>query len=533
MKKYLILSVCALAALVACNKQPANEPSGSQTTTKEGALVRISPVMTKATEVSFEAGDAIGVTITREAGEYAANEKLVFNGSEFAGSLMWYAEGGDGATIKAYYPYNATAPAKFSVQADQSEGTSASDFIAGIKENVLPSAHAVTVPFKHKLSRIILNVTNNAGGEPKAIRLKGAKLTADIAADFTATVDESAEASVVTAYKKNATTYYLIVPPQTVSFIASVITAGDNELAQSLAEVALAAGKQYTINIIVNPADLKVTISGDIENWEDGGELGGDNTLIEKLGAGYIMYHEAKYTVAKMKDGKWWMTQNLRYVPEGITVGDALSNVTAGVYYPLVVNAGQTALEFSKDITVIEAKGYLYQSEVALGLKVGDLTTVEAAQALEGAQGICPKGWHVPTIADITGLIGKAVSPIATNADAPYYDGTNGSIALLNADDFNMDAFGAISIGDNTKTAGTFMGWAKAYPNKVSSGMICGSSYAGVTYNTANDATSGVKNLQFYGLMPMTNKATEAEYTCNGTKVSYRIAGPLRCVRND
>jgi hypothetical protein len=30
----------------------------------------------------------------------------------------------------------------------------------------------------------------------------------------------------------------------------------------------------------------------------------------------------------------------------------------------------------------------------------------------------------------------------------------------------------------------------------------------------------------------MTNKATEAEYTCNGTKVSYRIAAPLRCVRD-
>ena len=41
-----------------------------------------------------------------------------------------------------------------------------------------------------------------------------------------------------------------------------------------------------------------------------------------------------------------------------------------------------------------------------------------------------------------------------------------------------------------------------------------------------------MKNLQFFGFMPMTNKATEAEYTCNGTKVSYRIAGPLRCVRN-
>ena len=77
------------------------------------------------------------------------------------------------------------------------------------------------------------------------------------------------------------------------------------------------------------------------------------------------------------------------------------------------------------------------------------------------------------------------------------------------------------------------MGFMSSYKEHISSGMFCGSTYAGVTYNTSGDETSGVKNLQFYGLMPMTNKATEAEYTCNGTKVSYRIAGPLRCVRNN
>ena len=127
--------------------------------------------------------------------------------------------------------------------------------------------------------------------------------------------------------------------------------------------------------------------------------------------------------------------------------------------------------------------------------------------------------------------MGKSVGA-TTNTEAPYYDGANGSIVKLNEDGFNMDAFGAISIQDNTKTAGTFMGWASAYPDKLSSGMFCGSSFAGVTYNTSGDTASGVKNLQFYGFMPMTNKATEAEYTCNGTKVSYRIAGPVRCVRN-
>ena len=43
--------------------------------------------------------------------------------------------------------------------------------------------------------------------------------------------------------------------------------------------------------------------------------------------------------------------------------------------------------------------------------------------------------------------------------------------------------------------------------------MFIGSTYAGVTYNTSGDETSGVKNLQFFGLMPMTNKASESAYT--------------------
>jgi len=532
MKKVLIPILC-IAALAACNKTVPATPD-QPATGAETFSVRILPVMTKVTDTAFENGDAIGVTITRESGAHATNEKLTYNGTEFSGSLMWYAEGTAGATVSAYYPYAEAVPAKFSVAADQSAGTSASDFVAGSKEGVLPSASAVVIPFKHKLTKIILSVTNNAAGDLSAIKLSGARLAANIAADFSATVDETAATGTITAFKKDATTYCLILPPQKVGLTATVETAGGNVLAQNLAETELLAGKQYTINMIVNPKDLAVAFAGDIEDWENGGEIGGgDNTLIEQLDKGYITYHEAKYTVAQMKDGKWWMTQNLRYVPEGITVGDALTNVTAGIYYPLVVNAGQTAAEFSKDITVIEKRGYLYQAEVALGLKIGDLTSVAQAEALEGAQGLCPKGWHVPTGADIIGLVGKAVSPLTNNTEAPYYDGANGSIALLNADGFNMEAYGAISIADNTKASGTFMGFMAAYKDKISTGMMIGSTYAGVTYNTNGDETSGVKNLQFFGFMPMTNKATEAEYTCNGTKVSYRIAGAVRCVRNN
>ncbi|MBR4826487.1 MAG: fimbrillin family protein [Bacteroidales bacterium] len=531
MKKAVILAFCTLA-LAACNKMP--DPGQN---TVSGAI-RLEPVMTRATETSFQNNDAVGLKVTRTSGVYAANQKLVYNGLEFSSDLEWYPEGTDPATLAAYYPYNdgAAVPTSFSVALDQSAPGTVSDFIAAVKEGVLPTANAVVTPFRHKLSRIVVAVTNNAGYTIEKVAFKGAVPTAALSEDFTATALEGAKAADITAQKIDDKTYSVILPPQTVVLTLAVTAAG-KEMEQKLAEATLATGKKYTVNVIVNQDNIKVKLSGEIDDWEEGGELepdnnnpGGSGAFEENLAEKWFLYGNVKYNIVQLKDGKWWMAQNLAYLPAGMTPSTDLTAVTAGVFAPVVSNG--SALEFSTDPEVIAARGYLYQAETALGLKVGDLTTIAAAEALEGAQGVCPPGWHVPTVADITGLVGKAVSPITTNEDAPYYSNGNGSIALLNADGFNMQAYGAVTIQDNTKTAGTMMGFMSAYPDRTASGMFCGSTFAGVTYNTSGDETSGIKNFQFYGLMPMTNKASEEEYTCNGTKVSYRIAAPVRCVRN-
>ena len=530
MKKTLILAGLALLTLAACDKTPKTEP---QPVDFSRYSVRLEPVITRATETNFESGDAIGLSITRAAGSYATNEKLTYDGSAFSGSLNWYSEGTDEATLKAYYPYIDTEdlPTRFTVESDQSAGTASSDFISAVKEGVLPSANAVSMVFKHQLSRLVVTVKNNSGADIERVSFQEIIPVALLDEHLAATVDKNAKWQEIIAFAKDDK-YYAIVPGQTVAPTV-VVTAGGKQLSQKLAEATLEAGKQYSVSIVVNKEEIKVVLAGEIENWNEGGEItGGGPVTEEHLEDGYILYDGTRYGVAQMKDGKWWMTQNLAYLPEGYTPATELTAVTAGVFAPLQVKADQSGAEFTTDPAVVAAHGYLYQAEVALGLKVGDLTSVAQAQALEGTQGICPKGWHVPTGADIIALVGKAVAPLATNADAPYYNGTNGSIALLNEDGFNMEAYGAVSIQDNTKTAGTFMGFMAAYKDHLTSSMFCGSTYAGVTYNTAGDETSGVKNLQFFGLMPMTNKATEAEYTCNGTKVSYRIAGPLRCVRN-
>ena len=528
MKKTFTLALCLLA-LAACKTYVPDTPAEHP--------ILLAPVMTRATETNFEAGDQIGVTITRTSGAYVTNEKLSFDGSVFSGSLTWYAPESETSTVAAYYPYNAQAGNSFSVQADQSAGTATSDYISGFKEGVTPSAQAVVLPFRHQLCRLVLKVVK-AEGSVSSVSVTGVKLSALLGADFSASEDLNAAAGSVKAFRKDESTFHLIVPPQSVKAGVTVTTADGKELSQSLAEATLLSGKQFTINLVVGKSDLKVVLSSDIENWDDGGEIGGDGDggdadFEEKLPEGYFTYAGERYSVRQMKDGKWWMTQNLRFVPKGFTVSQSLTEVTAGVFYPVVVNAEQTGLEFSTDKDVIAARGYLYQAEAALGLKIGEVKSLEDAQKLDGAQGLCPKGWHVPTKADIIGLVGKGVG-VTTVTEAPYYNGADGSIKMLNEDGFQMEAYGAVTITDNTKTAGTFMGFMAAYKERVASGMFCGSTQSGnPTYNEKDVPESGLKNIQFFGFVPMTNKANEAEYTCNGGNVSYRIATPLRCVRDN
>ena len=530
MKKALIFAGMAILALAACKKTP--EP-GNEPVDFSQYKLRVEPVITRVTETNFENGDAIGLSVVLAGGDHATNVQMKYDGTAFSGDLNWYEKGEETSTLKAYYPYKEgeALPTMFTVQQDQSKGTAASDFVSAVKENVLPSANAVSMVFKHQLSRLVVTVKNNTGADIESIVFEEFVPVANIAADLTAKVADGAKWQPMTPFFKDDK-YYLIVPAQTVKPVVKV-TAGGKTLTQDLSEATLEPGKQYTVSMVVNKEEIKIVLAGEIENWNDGGEItGGGPSISENLEEGYFTYDDVKYNVVKMKDGKWWMAQNLAYLPEGCTPATELTAVTAGIFAPLQINAAQTAAEFTTDPAVVAKNGYLYQAEFALGLKVGDLTSVADAQKLEGAQGICPKGWHVPTLADIMGLVGKCAG-VTTQAEAPYYGGADGLIKLLNADGFNMEAVGAISIQDNTKTSGSFMGFMSAYKDHLSSSMFCGSSYAGVTYNTSGDEASGVKNLQFYGLMPMTNKTSEDQYTCNGTKVSYRIAGPVRCVRNE
>ena len=517
MKKILIIAGLGVLTALACNKVPEKSRDFSD------IAIAVEPVITRATETNFENGDAIGLSVTCATHVYAENAQLTYDGSVFKGDLTWYAEGGDASSFAAYYPYAATRPTTFTVAADQSAGCASSDFISAVKDNVVPTPGEVTMVFKHRLARLVLNVTNNYGAAIDAFTVKGAIPTATIGNDLTATVDASASPVDIKAWK-NGDAWYVILPAQTVALTIAA-TAGSKTLEQTLAAADLAAGKQYTAQVVVNPDDLRVVLSGEITNWENGGELQPEQEVHEvafeeHLADGYFSYDNIRYNVVKLADGKWWMAQPLAFLPAGKQPSNQ-PNDGNGIWYT-----------FTSDGTTVTpatdgANGYLYDAATVFGAPI----TADNAFTFEGAQGICPTGWHIPTRAEYFALVGYSnkgagESSAPTDPNAFYYDPiyVGAKIPVMDAAGFNY-AFTGTMIKGNASATGT-------YNKLITSAADCSvAAYLGkpkMNYMLSSTAYSAT---QFFALMStFTGSYMEGRLTVtfsgvlNGTEV--------RCVRN-
>ena len=174
MKRYFAIALAALA-FAAC--QQAVEPHVTN------GQVKVEPVITKATEVNFENGDQIGLTMAKVNGTeaYATNACLTFNENVFAGELIWYADAYSEANVYAYYPYNADgAPAVYAAVADQTAGIGQADLMAAVKNGVLPTTNAITMVFKHLMTKIVMNVDNVSGAEVTTVELKGSPVSGEV-----------------------------------------------------------------------------------------------------------------------------------------------------------------------------------------------------------------------------------------------------------------------------------------------------------------------------------------------------------------
>ncbi len=450
MKIRFFLFAAAVSALAACGgvDNPVTAP----------ATVRVEPVITRATEVNFETGDRIGLTVTEEDGSvYAQNALLTYDGSSFAGELKWYDDSGVSCSLRAFYPYSEGGfPSSFTVAADQRSGAGANDLMLATKENCRPQEAPVAMVFMHQLSQIVMNVKNDAGIALESVTLKGLlpKVDFSFAEDGSLVAEADTDAPLVDIMMEEVNPglkYRAIVVPQKMAFSVSV-KAKAGTVVQKFSEVTMKPGYTYAIDATVTAEGMIFKLSGEIQAWENGGVIDPDDPdepdepIEFEEGDGYFVYDGIRYETVELPDGNIWMAEPLAFVPKGVTVSDDPGVGT--VWYPY--SSDGTNVTVLKDQESVEANGLLYSYDALLGATV-DETNYDK---FEGAQGICPNGWHIPSRAEWFALCGSSnaskylgESGTQTNKAAFFWDKTcdYSTVAKFNEAGFNFTFSGCIA----------------------------------------------------------------------------------------
>ena len=494
-------------------------------------------IRTRATEVDFETDDAIGLTITTENGaDFITNGRFVFRNGKFMSedNLLWYDDINMKSDLVAYYPYLEEAPTEFTVAADQTgAGYTLSDLMIASKEGVLPTVAATNMTFYHQLTKLVIEVTNESGGTISDVVVKNAVPTATVdLASKSVTVKAGAGTADVKAKVRDAgRTYNAIIVPQTVALRLAVTVTLDGvskTLTQRHKELDLKQG-QYTIRIRVLPSDIDVTITGDIEDWTDNGEIPVDDEAEFTESENSFVYDGETYKTVTLKDGRKWMADNLRYVPKGMTVSTDPADNDAKIWAPYTSD-GTTCTPVTDPAKIAEL-GYLYAVETAFGAQI----TPDNSDKFEGAQGICPKGWHIPTQAEWIALVGKtnknAAGEDLTDMSAPYYDTgyQAGKVTLLDADNFNYVRSGT-RMRATIAATGSYS--KNIYPNpggEPSVNYLLSSTLYKNVFSTT-DATQ-LNNIQYFAVMS-TFLASTPDGKLSLGYLGYKSGCAVRCIKD-
>ncbi|WP_418981894.1 fimbrillin family protein [Alistipes sp.] len=542
MKRILTITMLAAMIATACTKEEGGDVTGPRNIVIDPTVLEMSKttasVHTRATDVDFETGDAIGLTITMADGsKHADNARFTYGSGKFTSddNLIWYEDIGLKSNLLAYHPYADAVPTEFTVKADQSGSNyTLSDLMIAAKQDVTPTVDATNMTFYHQLTKLVINVNNQSGGQITAVTVQGTVPTAtvDVAAKRVEVKAGAAAADIKANTKTANAQYYAIVVPQTVApKLAVTVNVGGQEktLTQTYQKLDMKPG-QYSVAIQVTADKIDVTMTGDIEDWTDNGSLTPDDgaPAFEEFDD-YFMYDNERYALVTMKDGRKWMAENLRYLPEGVNVSTDPTDNDAAIWAPYSSD-GTTCTPLT-DPAEVAKKGYLYSFDTALG----GVITPENSASFEGAQGICPKGWHIPTHAEWIALVGKtnknAAGEDLTDTSAPYYDAgyQAGKITLVDADGFNFTRAG-VRMRSTIAGAGSYS--KNIYPSpggELSVNYLLSSTLYKNAYSTT-DPTQ-LTNIQFFALMS-TIVANTPEGKLSAGYLGYKSGVSVRCIKD-
>ena len=183
------------------------------------------------------------------------------------------------------------------------------------------------------------------------------------------------------------------------------------------------------------------------------------------------------YTIAKLSDGKCWMTQNLRLINKTITSAD--SNVSANFTVPA------SALWTDTSYTAPHA---YYNNDTDYGAYYNWYTATagtgtNSVPSGDASSSICPKGWRLPTG-------GSSGEFQALYAKYPNSNSSTGWVAAASGPNGKAGRW----IGASTTTGGAFFP-AAGYMYTDNGSLSSVGSYGYYWSSTANDANSAYRLL--------------------------------------
>ena len=282
------LAVTTLLSLQGCENE-----EGTAIHSRDTVSFEIDAGGARATETTFETGDAIGVyaavrmssapATLKTSGNYADNKRFVWNGSQFVadGDANEIAAGYE-TDYYAYYPYREDMgnplDYDFSIQGDQREGITLSDFMYAANRSGTTDK-VITLAFSHRLSRLQVTYTPEAGEALSGVTIQSAKATANINLG-TGTANTLGATSDVRMYNDGGT-FTAVIPAQDRDADGTFLTllfadgtkkdytlTAKKEFLAGHTTVIPFMGKELQYTFTVSPETIGSGYSGGIYNYE-------------------------------------------------------------------------------------------------------------------------------------------------------------------------------------------------------------------------------------------------------------------------
>lgn len=378
MRKTILFGLAAAMLVAACSE----EDDLRQGIAGEG-ITFTSSVMSRATDTSFEAGDAIGVSMYTESGFVGNATNVQYttaDGSGFTSTnpMTWGAAGSaETVDFKGVYPYKADAVAdgiySFTLATGEGASLSDNDVMYSSMTDVTVGAKNVGLTFTHKLVKVVMQVydqnRNLLSGATVKINNQQTSGTLNLA---DGTVEGTGTADATLDFASNPDVegeYQTIVMPSTATQGRVItITYNDVDYPCPVDMYAFDPGKKVIFSATLNPDGTvspgeTIIVSANVEAWEE-----------EKVASGWI-FGEGDSFVVEGKTSYQLLSEPAELTIEGSHFGDFRGQLNATDVYSLKYTRTDTA----NDATItISGKNYTLQEGLTSGtllIAAGDNTS--------------------------------------------------------------------------------------------------------------------------------------------------------------